>query len=136
MIAFRGFIHPDKPEVWVVMELAELGSFHHIVKSYGCLPPVEAGAVLREALNGLRYLHDEMHVLHRDIKAGNVLLTRSGVVKLADFGVSATTEGTLAQQHTETPRPGGWVRRADASCHLSCWRESRLTAIQCRSCSE
>ena len=76
-----------------------------IVKSYGCLPPVQAGAVLREALNGLRYLHDEMHVLHRDIKAGNVLLTRSGVVKLADFGVSATTEGTLAQQHTVIGTP-------------------------------
>jgi serine/threonine protein kinase len=66
------------------MELADLGSFHHIVRTQGALPPLEAGAVLREALVGLGHLHDVLHVLHRDIKAGNVLLTSGGDVKLAE----------------------------------------------------
>lgn len=106
VVNFRtAFCVPERCEVWVLMELAELGSFNTIVKASGPLPPAEVGAVLREALLGLQYLHTELHVLHRDIKAGNVLLTAEGVVKLADFGVSATTEGTLGIQHTVIGTP-------------------------------
>ena len=89
----------------MLMELAELGSFHAIGRAIGRMPTAETAAVLREALGGLRYLHDEMHVLHRDVKAGNLLLTRAAAVKLADFGVSAVTDGTLAQQHTVIGTP-------------------------------
>ena len=99
------FQHPCQPEVWVIMELAELGSLHSIVKLVGPLAVAEAGSVMREALRGLSYLHEELHVLHRDIKAGNVLLTSGGVVKLADFGVSTALEGTAGVQHTVIGTP-------------------------------
>lgn len=49
-------------------------------------------AILYDSLRGLEYLHTKAALIHRDIKAGNLLLTDEGQVKLADFGVSAQLE--------------------------------------------
>lgn len=70
---------------WLVMEYC-LGSASDIIEVHKKpLKEVEISAICQGALEGLSYLHD-MGKIHRDVKAGNILLTEDGTVKLADFG--------------------------------------------------
>lgn len=57
------------------MELCGIGSFLDIMDAIGPLSDEEVGAVTHCMLCGLRYLHDEQKTIHRDVKAGNILLT-------------------------------------------------------------
>ncbi|KAK9163954.1 hypothetical protein Syun_004856 [Stephania yunnanensis] len=77
--------------LWVVMPFMSAGSLRSIISSSfpDGLNEASIAVVLKEILNALLYLHDQGH-LHRDIKAGNILVDSDGSVKLADFGVSAS----------------------------------------------
>ncbi|KAG8640152.1 hypothetical protein MANES_13G029700v8 [Manihot esculenta] len=77
--------------LWIVMPFMAGGSCFHIMKSVrpnGFEQPVIA-TVLCEILKALAYLHAQGHI-HRDVKAGNILIDSKGAVKLGDFGVSAS----------------------------------------------
>ncbi|KAK8574973.1 hypothetical protein V6N12_062650 [Hibiscus sabdariffa] len=76
--------------LWVVMPYTAGGSCLNILKvAYpdGFEEAVIA-TILREVLKGLEYLHHHGHI-HRDVKAGNILIDSRGAIKLGDFGVSA-----------------------------------------------
>ncbi|PAN46458.1 hypothetical protein PAHAL_9G187400 [Panicum hallii] len=76
--------------LWVIMPFMTEGSCLHLMKiSYqdGFDEPV-IGSILKETLKALEYLHRQGQI-HRDVKAGNILIDSAGVVKLGDFGVSA-----------------------------------------------
>uniref|UniRef100_A0A2P2MQN3 Protein kinase domain-containing protein n=2 Tax=Rhizophora mucronata TaxID=61149 RepID=A0A2P2MQN3_RHIMU len=87
--------------LWVVMPYMAGGSCLHIMKSAhpdGFEEPVIA-TLLRETLKALVYLHGQGHI-HRDVKAGNILIDSNGAVKLADFGVSACMFDTGDRQRS------------------------------------
>ncbi|XP_008677274.1 uncharacterized isoform X1 [Zea mays] len=76
--------------LWVIMPFMTEGSCLHLMKiSYqeGFDEPI-IGSILKETLKALDYLHRQGQI-HRDVKAGNILIDGAGVVKLGDFGVSA-----------------------------------------------
>lgn len=87
--------------LWVVMPFMAGGSCLHIMKSSypdGFEEPVIA-TLLREVLKALVYLHFHGHI-HRDVKAGNILIDSNGATKLADFGVSACMFDTGDRQRS------------------------------------
>ncbi|VFQ79037.1 unnamed protein product [Cuscuta campestris] len=76
--------------LWVVMPFMAEGSCLHLMKiAYPeGFEESAISSILKETLKALEYLHRHGHI-HRDVKAGNILLDTNGDVKLADFGVSA-----------------------------------------------
>lgn len=80
----------------------ENGSLHSISKNFGRFPENLVGLYMSQVLHGLLYLH-EQGVIHRDIKGANILTTKQGLVKLADFGVASRTTGLHESSVVGTP---------------------------------
>ncbi|XP_023711468.1 mitogen-activated protein kinase kinase kinase kinase 5 isoform X8 [Cryptotermes secundus] len=93
IIAYYGsYLRRDK--LWICMEYCGGGSLQDIYHITGPLTEPQIAYMCKETLHGLAYLHS-MGKMHRDIKGANILLTESGDVKLADFGVSAQITATI-----------------------------------------
>jgi serine/threonine protein kinase len=74
-------------KLWIMMDYCELGSLRTIHRLGVKFPEPILRYLAREILYGLEYLHRN-NIIHRDIKAANVLLSKEGHVKICDFGVS------------------------------------------------
>ncbi|XP_020382696.2 mitogen-activated protein kinase kinase kinase kinase 4 [Rhincodon typus] len=102
---YGAFIKKSPPghddQLWLVMEFCGAGSITDLVKNTkgNSLKEDWIAYICREILRGLSHLHIH-HVIHRDIKGQNVLLTENAEVKLVDFGVSAQLDRTVGRRNT------------------------------------
>ncbi|KAG4101129.1 serine/threonine kinase 3 [Neocallimastix lanati (nom. inval.)] len=105
VVRFYGSFVKEDSELWIVMEYCAAGSVSdimHVRKK--TLTEEQIAIVIKSTLQGLAYMHSHMKI-HRDIKAGNILLNSRGEAKLADFGVSGQLSNSTAKRNTVIGTP-------------------------------
>ncbi len=81
-------IDQDEKLHFLVMEYVDGASFQEIVKKSGPMDVLRACHYVRQSCFGLQHAHDSAALVHRDIKPGNILVDRNGVVKILDMGLA------------------------------------------------
>jgi myosin-3 len=98
----------NEEQIWLCMELCSNGSVTDLAKSLikmgRRLDEQLIAYILRQTLLALEHLHKN-HVMHRDIKGHNILITEMGLIKLVDFGVSAHVNSTMGRRNTSVGTP-------------------------------
>lgn len=90
-------------KLWIIMEYCAGGSLRTLLRP-GKIDEKYIGVIMRELLVALLYIHKD-NVIHRDIKAANVLITNDGRVKLCDFGVAAQLTQSNVRRQTMAGTP-------------------------------
>ncbi|KAK4317534.1 hypothetical protein Pmani_011378 [Petrolisthes manimaculis] len=104
VVKYYGSYFKDS-DLWIVMEYCGAGSVSDIMRlRKKTLTEEEIATVVHDTLRGLEYLHLRRKI-HRDIKAGNILLNTLGHAKLADFGVAGQLSDTMAKRNTVIGTP-------------------------------
>src|SRR5947207_1980069 len=92
----RGFsVAQDKPtgKHYLVLEYVDGGSAHALIARFGQLSVGDAVHIALDVARALEHAHSR-NIIHRDIKPDNILITKAGVAKLADLGLSKRTDET------------------------------------------
>lgn len=86
-------VYSDGEYVSIVMDIVRPGSLSSVITAVSNrklgFVEVAVAAVIKGATKGLVFLHSQ-GIMHRDMKSDNVLLNEKGIVKLTDFGQTAT----------------------------------------------
>ncbi|XP_058095517.1 uncharacterized protein LOC131240952 isoform X3 [Magnolia sinica] len=99
---YGSYLHETK--LWIVMEYMAGGSVADLLQTGPPLDEMSIACILRDLLHAIEYLHNEGKI-HRDIKAANILLTETGDVKVADFGVAGQLTRTISRRKTFVGTP-------------------------------
>ncbi|KAE9388787.1 hypothetical protein BT96DRAFT_947360 [Gymnopus androsaceus JB14] len=101
IIKYEG-IHRDADTLSIVLEYAENGSLDQTVKEFGKLDERLVASYVVRILEGLHYLHKN-DVIHRNLKAANILTTKNGNVKLSDIGGSLNLSNWVSHHTVDIP---------------------------------
>ncbi|CAA6665308.1 unnamed protein product [Spirodela intermedia] len=103
-----------KTHLHIILEYVENGSLANIIKpnKFGPFPESLVAVYISQVLEGLVYLH-EQGVIHRDIKGANILTTKEGLVKLADFGVATKLNEADLNTHSVVIEMSGVCAASD-----------------------
>lgn len=66
------------------------------------IPEDVLAIILIQILNALKYLHEKKKIIHRDLKPANILISKNGVVKVSDFGLTGIKSGIQNEQVFKT----------------------------------
>jgi serine/threonine protein kinase len=86
----------DEDAYQIVMEYVEGESLQQVIEKWAPIPPEFALAITYQILLGLEHAHNK-GIVHRDIKPGNIMLTRYGRVKITDFGLAKLTQSNTQE---------------------------------------
>ena len=78
----------DEKNTYLVFELCSNGTLGDLLNRLGQIPEDELRSYFIETAKGLRYLHEEANIIHRDIKIDNIMFNSNNTIKIIDFGLS------------------------------------------------
>ena len=87
IVRYIDYHYVHEQALHIVLEYIENGSLKDTIKKFGPLPEALTARYTFQMLQGLSYLHLK-DIIHGDVKGANILITKDGVCKLADFGVA------------------------------------------------
>lgn len=97
---FKEYIEDEK-NAFLVFELCSNGTLGDLLNRLGQIPEDELRTYFIETAKGLRYLHEEANVIHRDIKIDNIMFNSNNSVKIIDFGLSVKFNPTKNEKFTK-----------------------------------
>ncbi|KAL0574784.1 hypothetical protein V5O48_007176 [Marasmius crinis-equi] len=113
-------VHTSYADFFITL-FCPCGSLFDILKRDGCpaLPQDDAGMMFRQVVRGLRYLHEVVGYVHRDLKLENVLVDETGTCKIGDFGmarkIGEILEEDIEDEEEFVPPTGSLHRAASVS---------------------
>ena len=95
-------VFEENNTVYYVMPYLSGGSLQDYVKTHGALSENEAMKYVKQIASALKYMHEEEHICHYDVKPANILLDDKNNAVLIDFGISKNYDAK-GQETTTTP---------------------------------
>jgi len=96
-------------QIWFVMELCTMGSVSDLARAYikegkKKFPEELMSLILKDTIKAVSHLHS-LHIVHRDVKGQNILITAEGKIKLVDFGQAGHLNDTMDKRKTAVGTP-------------------------------